>query len=88
MPYNVELSPRAERELDRLPRSDVQRIARALADLGSDPRPRGVRKLKNTGAPVWRLRVGDYRALYSIADKARLVVVLGVRRRSEDTYDL
>ncbi|MGD0766553.1 MAG: type II toxin-antitoxin system RelE/ParE family toxin [Dehalococcoidia bacterium] len=84
----MELSPRAERDLDRLPRDDAQRIARALADLGSDPRPRGVRKLKGTGAPLWRLRVGDHRVLYSISDKARLVVALAVRRRSEGTYDL
>ena len=86
LPYKVELSPRAGRDLDALPREEAKRIAQALTALKSDPRPRGVLKVKDAAAPTWRLRVGEYRALYSVSDKAQLVVVLRVRRRSEDTY--
>ena len=86
MPYKIVLSQRAQRDLDGLPKEEAQRIAHALARLEDDPRQRGVRKLKGTVAPLWRLRVGGYRALYSISDKARLVVVLRVMRRREDTY--
>jgi len=46
-----------------------------------------VLKVKGPGPPTWRLRVGRFRALYTVSDKMRLVVVLRIRRRSEDTYD-
>lgn len=82
------MSPRAERDLDRLPKSEAERIARAIRRLADDPRLRGVRKLRGTAAPLWRLRVGAFRVLYSISDRARLVVVSRVVRRSEDTYEV
>ena len=44
--------------------------------------------MQGRAAPLWRLRVGDFRALYSVSDRARLVVVVTVARRREDTYDL
>jgi mRNA-degrading endonuclease RelE of RelBE toxin-antitoxin system len=47
-----------------------------------------VRKVKGMPLPTWRLRIGRFRALYTVSDETRIVVVLGVRRRSEDTYDL
>jgi mRNA-degrading endonuclease RelE of RelBE toxin-antitoxin system len=71
-----------------LPKDQAARIAQALARLKDDPRPRGSHKLRGRVAPLWRLRVGDFRALYSVSDRARLVVVVTVARRREDTYDL
>jgi len=44
--------------------------------------------LQGRAAPLWRLRVGDFRALYSVSDRARLVVVVAVARRREDTYEV
>ncbi|MGB6836929.1 MAG: type II toxin-antitoxin system RelE/ParE family toxin [Dehalococcoidia bacterium] len=80
------MSPRAERDLDRLPTSEARRIAGAIRRLAGDPRPRGVRKLRGIAPPLWRLRVGTFRVVYSISDRARLVVVSRVVWRSEDTY--
>ena len=45
MAYEVRLKPSAERELRRLPREVAARIAEAVAALGGDPRPRGVKRL-------------------------------------------
>ena len=87
MPYKIDLSPHAERDLDGLPKNEAARIAQALADLRDNPRPHGVLKVKGPGPPTWRLRVGRFRALYTVSDKMGLVVVLRIRRRSEDTYD-
>lgn len=88
MPYRIELSPHAQRNIDGLLKNDAARIARALADLKNEPRPRGVLKVKNASVTTWRLRIGRVRALYTVSDAMRLVVVLHVRRRSEDTYDI
>ena len=87
MPYQVELTRKAQRELDALPAKEAVRVARALFELEDNPRPRGAQKLTGTAAPVWRIRVGSYRAIYSVSDAARRVVVVRVaRRRPGETY--
>lgn len=42
--------------------------------LASDPRPPAARRL--TGRPAWRLRVGDYRIIYTVENDVLLVVVV------------
>jgi mRNA-degrading endonuclease RelE of RelBE toxin-antitoxin system len=57
-----------------------------MRGLAAEPRPRLSLKLKG-GPPRWRRRFGDYRVIYTISDRERLVLVLRVVRRSEDTYE-
>ena len=59
-------------------------IAQSIDSLVSDPRPAGCKKLR--GTVLWRLRIGQYRVIYAIDDKARLATVLKVAIRREDTY--
>lgn len=59
-----------------MPDTPVERIRTALAKLVTDPRPSGVKKLK--GREGYRIRVGDYRVLYSILDAVLLVEVVKV----------
>jgi len=35
----------------------------------------------------WRIRVGEYRVLYTIWDKDSTIVIDGVTRRTTTTYD-
>lgn len=85
MPYRVEYSARASRDLAALPQ-DVQRRIRPRIDaLADNPRPSGVKKLKGEDN-VWRIRVGDYRVLYEIHDKILFVLVLRIRHRGS-AYD-
>jgi hypothetical protein len=46
--------------------------------------PQGCRKLR--GVEGWRIRVGNRRVIYTIDDDERLVTIVAVRRRREDTY--
>ena len=87
MPYRVELAPAAQRELRRLPPEVQARLAVPIRDLGEDPRPIGVRKLRGEDR-AWRIRVGPYRVVYDVYDDRELVVVLKVGRRRESTYRL
>ncbi len=83
--YRVELLDRqTRRQLDRIHGPDFGRIADAILQLEDNPRPQGCRKLR--GLPGWRIRVGDWRVIYTINDEARLVTIVDVRRRREDTY--
>ena len=85
MPYRVELAPAAQRDLRRLPREVLTRLAALVQGLAENPRPAGVRKLRGEDR-TWRIRVGPYRVVYDIQDDRALVVILKVVRRSETTY--
>jgi mRNA interferase RelE/StbE len=82
--YRVELTPRAQRELDDIGGNDLERVLAAVQELGRNPRPHGVRKLKG---PIHRIRLGDWRIIYAVFDKDKLVLVGKIARRSERTYD-
>jgi mRNA interferase RelE/StbE len=63
----------------------IERIFPKLEGLALEPRPAGCKKLKG-GQREWRIRVGDYRVVYTIDDEKLLVSVTRIRRRSE-VYD-
>ena len=82
MSYQVLLERRALKELSRLP-SDITRRANASIDgLAAQPRPPGAKKLQGS-RDQWRIRVGDYRILYEINDRAREVRVFAAGHRRE-----
>ena len=84
MSYQVRLRRVAQKGLDKLIERDYEAIAEAISALEREPRPRGVRKLAESG--LWRIRVGYYRVVYAIDDKENLVIVVRLARRTEDTY--
>ena len=80
--YSVLLERAAEKDLSRLPAETHDRVIEAIQALASNPRPVGCRKL--TGSKHdWRIRVGDYRVVYEIAEVIRIVRVNRVRHRRE-----
>jgi mRNA interferase RelE/StbE len=80
--YHVFLERAAEKDLNRLSSEVHDRIITAIRGLASDPRPPGCRKLSGSKHD-WRIRVGDYRVVYEIADEIRIVRVNRVRHRRE-----
>jgi mRNA interferase RelE/StbE len=79
--YQVDIGRSAERELKALPSEISRRIGARLRALETDPRPPQATRLRNS--PNYRLRVGTYRAIYSIDDGAQTVTVLAVGHRRE-----
>jgi mRNA interferase RelE/StbE len=80
--YRLELSPRASRDLKRLPARAQERVKVHIDTLAQAPRPRGVVKLEGE-INAYRIRVGDYRVLYEIHDQVLVVIVLKVADRKE-----
>jgi mRNA interferase RelE/StbE len=80
-PYEIRLHPAAARAYRRLQGPLRERIAAAVDALALDRRPDGVVKL--AGRDDFRIRVGDYRIVYAVADDARLVLVARIARRRE-----
>jgi mRNA interferase RelE/StbE len=79
--YRIELRPAAARALGKLDRDVALRIQGAIALLGQDPRPPTARALR--GRPGMRVRVGDYRIIYTIDDDVLVVVVVALGHRRE-----
>ncbi|MGI8417079.1 MAG: type II toxin-antitoxin system RelE family toxin [Nakamurella sp.] len=82
--YRIELRPAAVRSLRTLDPQVRRRIQGAIAVLAVDPRPPGTRALQ--GRPGFRVRVGDYRIIYTVEDDVLLVVVVRLGHR-RDVYD-
>jgi len=79
--YEIEFRPAALRELRKIDRSTQPRIQGAIALLAQDPRPPASRQLR--GRDGYRLRVGDYRIIYTIDDGVLLIVVVTIGHRRE-----
>ena len=85
MTYQLIVRRSAQRAIAALPVRNKIAIASAIDALAEEPRPPGVRKL--AGQLGWRIRVGEYRVIYSISDKERFVSVEDVLRRTTHAYD-
>ena len=82
--YRIELRPAAVRALRKIHPAIRGRVQGAIALLAQDPRPPAARALQ--GRPGHRVRVGDYRIIYTVADDVLLIVVVTVGHR-RDVYD-
>jgi mRNA interferase RelE/StbE len=80
--YRVEVKPSAKKELEHLPNQIIARITRRLEALAGNPRPPGCKKLRG-GDKEWRIRVGDYRVVYTVDDQNLVVEATRIRHRSE-----
>ena len=79
--YLIEIVQKAEKEYLKLPQTVKRRIQKLILSLEMEPRPIGAKKLKET--TYYRIRTGDFRIVYSIDDKARLIKILSVGHRRE-----
>jgi len=84
--YQVELSRRARKAFLVLPARDRRLIERRLLALANDPRPPGVKALTQASRGYYRLRVGDYRIIYTVQDDKLLVGVIRIGPR-HSVYD-
>ncbi len=82
--YKIEISRSAERQLRKLRREALSRAVRAILALGDDPHPKGSRKLSGYD-DVFRIRVSQYRILYSVSGKKLIIIILKIGQR-KDVY--
>ena len=85
MPYRVEISSAAGRDLKRLTGPARDDIETAISSFASDPRPKGCRKLAGW-VRRYRQGIGHFRLIYDIYEPEQIVVIARVIRRGETTY--
>jgi len=82
--YSVRLLPQAERFYADADLPLAKKLARCFEQLERDPRPHpNIARLKGPLGGYYRYRVGDYRVIYRIEDRGRIVIVTIIAHRRE-----
>lgn len=77
--YEIRLENPAKRFLKKINQEDQKRIIKKLKDLSTNPELG--KPLTGKLAGLWSLRIGDYRAIYSIRKSELLILVLKIGHR-------
>ena len=83
-PYKIIFKPSVEKDLLGLPKAVVERVVKRIEDLRTEPFPPGCVRLE-AAERLFRVRIGDYRVVYEVDGKAKLITVHYVRHR-RDVY--
>jgi len=83
MAYALKIHRNVEKQLQRVPKGQRERLVATMRALSEDPRPAGCVKLDDV---LYRVRQGQYRIIYAVFDEDVVVVVCKVARRAEHTY--
>ena len=81
--FEVKLHKSASKSLKKLDSTTQRRIVKALVGLSTDPTPQGYKKLKGQNDDTYRIRVGDYRIIYTINNGEVLILVLTIGHRKD-----
>lgn len=83
MGYRLFIHKKADKIFDKLPKQTTETIKKKLKTLTTEPRKKGQR-LRNQ--PYYKIRIGDYRAIYEILEEKNQIAILHVGHRST-VYD-
>jgi mRNA interferase RelE/StbE len=78
--YEILWKRSATKELRDLPKDKIKKILSSVVELSSTPFPPGVRKLAGS-EHSYRLRVGDYRVVYTVESQMLVIEILRVGHR-------
>jgi mRNA interferase RelE/StbE len=70
------------RDISKIDKKFIPGIIGKILSLEENPRPRQSKKLRGT-EDEYRLRIGDYRAFYTINDKDRSVIIYHIAHRGK-----
>ena len=79
--YELTVKKSAVKELEAIPKKELQKIIKKIQALSSEPRPQGSQKLSHK--EQYRIRQGDYRVIYAIDDDNLMVNIIKVGHRRE-----
>lgn len=79
--YSILFKESVRKDIESIPRKDLQRIMERIGLLAGNPRPAGSEKLSSQER--YRIRQGKYRIVYSIQDSEVTVWVVKIGHRRE-----
>ena len=84
MPYSLDFSKQALKELEKINEPFYSNIKEAISKLTENPRPNGYKKL--SGRDAYRIRIGDYRVIYDTFDTKLIIEIVTLGHR-KDIYE-
>jgi mRNA interferase RelE/StbE len=85
--YEIHYKRSVEKELRKLPSTQLKAIVTKIQALATDPHPTGSVKLRGS-SDLFRIRHTDYRIIYQVNDNALVILVIKVGHRREIYRDL
>ena len=83
--YKLLFKKSIKKDIEKIPKKDIERIAEDIKNLKIIPFPRGVKKIKKKNC--YRLRQGDFRIGYEVNHSQKEITIVYIRRRRENTYE-
>ncbi|MDQ1266477.1 MAG: mRNA interferase RelE/StbE [Bacteroidota bacterium] len=80
--YEITFSKSAIKELESLNNKLIDRIWVKIEQLQKNPRPLGCLKLQGSNK-LWRIRIGNYRILYSISEAESIIDIISIKNRKD-----
>ena len=84
--FKLRVKPSIQKDVKSFPKQDLERIANDINALKIDPLPSGVKKIKKGKETHYRIRQGDFRIGYFFDPIKKVVEIIYIKRRDEDTY--
>jgi mRNA interferase RelE/StbE len=80
--YRIVFAKSAQKELNKLPKPFGSKVLAKIFALSSNPRPTGCKKLEGS-ENSYRIRINDYRVIYSIYDDHLLIDIIKIDNRKQ-----
>jgi mRNA interferase RelE/StbE len=81
--YKIQWKRSAEKELKKLDKQIILRILQAVESLAKDPWQQSASKKLVGSDSIYRIRVGDYRIIYSLESTILTIEIIRVGHRKE-----
>jgi mRNA interferase RelE/StbE len=81
--YSIEYRRPARKALLKIPKATAMRFLTAFEQLASNPRRHDLDVKPMTGREGYRLRIGDWRALYRIENDRLVILVVDIGPRGD-----
>jgi len=80
--YKVEFKHKAIKQLKKLPKPTIKKIADCVDKLMVDAYPNGCKKLVGTESS-YRIRIGHYRVVYSVFENRLIIQIIKIGHRRD-----
>jgi mRNA interferase RelE/StbE len=84
--YKIFLKKSVAKFLDKIPDNHYSIISKNISALTNDPRPFNSKKIATDEKNIYRIRVSRYRIIYFIDETNKIINILEIKLRRENTY--
>lgn len=81
--WDIYLTSPAKKHLSKIPKEMASRLATVLEEMRNNPLNGDLTKI---ATDIWRRRIGNYRVVFQILPKEKIIFILGILRRTSATY--